>query len=66
MNYNIFYDTVDHYIRLMMTSSNGNIFRATDPCEGNLPVTGRFSSQRQVTQSFDPFCDVSLNKRMNK
>ena len=36
------------------------------PCEGNLPVTGGFSSLRPVTQSFDVFFDQRMNKRLNK
>ena len=39
----------------MMTSSNGNIFRVTE-----LPA------QRPVTQSFDVFFDLRLNKRLSK
>ena len=35
-------------------------------CAGNSPVTGEFSSQRPVTQSFDIFFDVRLNKRLSK
>ena len=31
-----------------------------------LPVTGRFPSQRPVTQSSDVFFDVRLNKRVSK
>ena len=31
-------------------------------CEGNLPVTGGFPSQRPVTRSFDIFFDLCLNK----
>ena len=31
-------------------------------CEGNLPVTSEFLSQRPVTRSFDVFFDLSLNK----
>ena len=53
------------YIRRnMMTSSNGNIFRATCPLWGE--STGGFPSQRSVTQSFDIFFDVRLNKWLNK
>ena len=33
-------------------------------CEGNPPVTDGFPSQRLVTQSFDVFYDVRLNKRL--
>ena len=50
----------------MMTSSNGNIFRATGPFCGNLPVTGQFPSQRPVTRSFEMFFDMRLNKRLSE
>ena len=33
---------------------------------GNPLVTGGFPSQRPVTQSFDVFCDLRLNKRLGK
>ena len=36
------------------------------PCEGNPSVIGGFPSQRPVTQSFDIFFDLRLNKRLNK
>ena len=35
-------------------------------CAGNPPVTGGFPSQRPVTQSFDVFFDLHLNKRLGK
>ena len=35
-------------------------------CAGNSPVAGEFSSQRLVTQSFDVFFDLRLNKRLSK
>ena len=35
------------FLKCMMTSSNGNIFRVTGPCAGNSPVTGEFPAQRQ-------------------
>ena len=35
-------------------------------CAGNSPVTGEFSTQRPVTQSFDDFFDLCLNKRLSK
>ena len=41
---------------LMMTSSNGNIFR----------VAGEFPTQRLVTWSFDGFFDLRLNKGLGK
>ena len=42
----------------MMTSSNGNIFRATGPLCGGSPVTGDYPAQRPVTRSFDVFFDL--------
>ena len=35
-------------------------------CAGNSPVTGEFPTQRPVTQSFDVFFDLRLNKRLGK
>ena len=35
-------------------------------CAGNSPVTGEFPSQRPVTQSFDVFFDLRLNKQLSK
>ena len=35
-------------------------------CAGNSPVAGEFPSQRPVTQSFDVFFDLHLNKRLSK
>ena len=35
-------------------------------CVGNSPVTRVFPSQRPVTQSFDVFFDLGLNKRLSK
>ena len=35
-------------------------------CAGNSPVTGEFPSQRPVTQSFDVFLDLRLNKPLSK
>ena len=32
---------------------------------GNSPVTGEFSSQRPMTQSFDIFFDLRLNKLLS-
>ena len=33
-------------------------------CAGNSPVTGEVPAQRPVTQSFDFFFDLRLNKRL--
>ena len=35
-------------------------------CVGNSPVTGEFPTQRSVTQSFDAFFELQLNKRLSK
>ena len=35
-------------------------------CVGNSPVTCEFPAQRPVTQSFDVFFDLCLNKRLSK
>ena len=50
--------------RLMMTSSNGNIFRVTGLLCGEF--TGEFPTQRPVTRSFDVFFDLRMNKSLSK
>ena len=35
-------------------------------CAGNTPVPGEFPAQKPVTQSFDVFFDLRLNKRLSK
>ena len=50
---------------LMMTSSNGNIFRVTGPLCGEFTGPGEFPTQRPVTRSFDVFYDLRLNKRLS-
>ena len=47
----------------MMTSSNGNIFRATGLLCG---ASGEFLAQRPVTRSFDAWFDLCLNKLLRK
>ena len=49
-----------------MTSSNGNIFRVTDPSCREFTRPGEFPAQRPVTRSFDVFFDLRPNKRMGK
>ena len=56
----IFYDS------FMMTSSNENNSALLALCVGNSPVTGEFSAQRPVTQSFDVFSELRLDKRLSK
>ena len=51
---------------IMMTSSNGNIFRVTGLSCGNSPVTDEFLAQRPVTRSFDVFFDLRLNICLSK
>ena len=51
---------------VMMTSSNGNIFRVTGPLCGEITGPGEFPTQRPVTRSFDVFFNLCLNKRLNK
>ena len=53
-------------IAIMMTSSNGNIFRVTGPLCGEFTGPGEFPTQRPVTRSFDVFFDLRLNKRLSK
>ena len=57
-------ENVFHFI--MITSSNGNIFRVTGPLWGNPPVTRGFPSQSPVTRSFYVFFDLRLNKHLSK
>ena len=51
---------------IMMTSSNGKLFRVTDPLCGEFTGPGDFPTQRPVTRSFDVFFDLRLNKRLSK
>ena len=50
----------------MKTLSNGNISVSLAICAGNSPVTGDFPTQRPVTESFEVFFDLRLNKRLSK
>ena len=52
--------------RVMMTSSNGSIFRVTGHLCGEFTGPGEFPTQRPVTRSFDVFFDLGLNKRLSK
>ena len=51
---------------VMMTSSNGNIFRVTGPLCGEFTGPGELPTQRPVMRSFDVFFDLRLNKRLSK
>ena len=49
----------------MMTSSSETFSALLALCAGNSPVTNEFPSQRPVTQSFDVFFDLRLNKQQS-
>ena len=51
---------------VLMTSTNGSIFRVTAICAGNSPVPGEFPVHRPVTRSFHVFFDLRLNKPLSK
>ena len=53
-------------LKLMMTSSNGNIFRVTGLLCGEFTGPGEFPTQRSVTRSFDVFFDLRPNKQLSK
>ena len=57
---------VSELMMVMMTSSNGNIFRVTGPLCGEFTGPGEFPTQRPVTRSFDVFFYLRLNKRLSK
>ena len=46
---------------VMMTSSNGNIFRVTGPLCGEFTGPGEFPAQKPVTRSFDVYFDLRWN-----
>ena len=61
------YDELWHSrVLIMMTSSNGNIFRVTGPLCGEFTGPGEFPTQRPVTRSFDVFFDLRPNKKLSK
>ena len=53
-------------LSVMMTSSNGNLFRVTGPLCGEFTGPGEFHTQRPVTRSFDVYFDLRLNKWLSK
>ena len=57
---------VSSLYRRVTTSSMETSSALLALCEGNPPVTGWFPSQRPMTQSFDEFFDLRLNKRLSK
>ena len=54
------------HLHNMMTSSNGNIFRATRPLCGEFTGPGEIPAQRPVTRTVHVFFDLRLNKRLIK
>ena len=59
-------ESVIEGIGLMLTSSNGTIFRVTGPLCGEFTGPGEFPAQRLVTRNFGVFFDLRLNKRLSK
>ena len=59
----VIFNVTDNY---MMTSSNGNIFRATGHWCGEVTGHGEFPTQRPVTRSFDVFFELRPNKQLSK
>ena len=55
-----------HWYYIMMTSSNGNIFRVTGHLCREFTGPGEFPAQRPVMRSFDIYFDLRLNKRLRK
>ena len=53
-------------LNIMMTSSNGNIFRVTGTLCGDWPIYNEFPTQRPVKWSFAVFFDLHLNKWLSK
>ena len=51
---------------IIMTPSNGKIFRVTGPLWGEPLVTGGFTPQGPVTRSFAVFFDLRLDKLLSK
>ena len=49
-----------------MTASNGNIFRVTGHLCREFTCHRWLAEERPVTQSFDVFFDLCLNKRLSK
>ena len=54
------------YDAVMMTSSNGNIFRVTGHLCGEFTGHGEFPAQRPVMRGFDDLFDLRANIRLSK
>ena len=64
--FDLSYNMIGETGSLMMTSSDGNIFRVTGPLCGEITGPGEIPAQRPVTRSFDVFFHLRLNKRLSK
>ena len=64
--YEYSYTEAPNLFQIMMTSSNGNIFRLTGPLCGEFTGPSEFPAQRPVTRGFDVFFDLRPNKRLSK
>ena len=51
---------------IVITSSNGHIFRVTGPRAGNSPSLVNSPHKRPMTMSFDVLFDLRPNKRLNE
>ena len=60
------WQNIDIYSYVMMTSTNGNIFRVTAHLCGEFTSPRWIPPQRPVTRSFDAFFDLHLNKRLSE
>ena len=59
-------DFIKINVLIMMTSSNGNIFRVTGHLCREFTGPGAFPTQRAVTRSFDVYFDLRPNKWLSK
>ena len=57
---------VTHPPQYMMMSSNGSVFHVTGHLCREFTGPSEFPAQRPVTQSFDVFFDLRLNKQLSK
>ena len=57
---------IPHYANSWWRQEMGTFSALLAICAGNSPVIGEFHAQRPVTQSFNVFVDLRLNKRLSK
>ena len=64
-NWGIWYQLPNNYIYTPYGHQMETFSALLAICAGNSPVLGEFPVQRPVTQNFDVFFDLRLNKRVN-